>query len=37
MVEFKCVVDIEGLQTMPRHCHIFKSGLFSIIRVHHKP
>jgi len=33
MVEFICQEDVEGLQTMPRHCHVFKSGLglFSII------
>jgi len=22
---------IEGLQTMPQHCHVFESGLFSIM------
>jgi len=24
MVEFICLEDAEGLQTMPRHCHVFK-------------
>jgi len=31
MVEFIGLEDVKGLQTMPRHCHVFKSGLFSII------
>jgi len=29
MVEFICLVDIDGLQTMPRYCHVFKPRLFS--------
>jgi len=27
MVEFICLEDVEGLQTMPQHCHVYKSGL----------
>jgi len=35
MVEFICLEDVEGLQTMPRHCHVFTSGFIQYyIRVH---
>jgi len=27
MVEFICLEVVEGLQTMPRHCHVFKNRL----------